>query len=147
MPRIGKAAYTVPKAYRKRTVQVGGQTRFTLQNPKQARTAAKGITTRLVREGAGVEAEGDYLAGEQLKTSMLAMAARANLPDEQVAAIEDMDPSQLDWLYHNNRLLFESYFDYSGINYDPGRGYTVAEEAKTSDVDLLIDSYNHIFGE
>lgn len=146
MPRIGKAQYTVPKAYRKRTVKVGGQTRFTLQNPAQARLAARGITTRLVRSGAGLEASGDYLMGEQIKRSMLAMAARASLPDEQVARLEAMDPAKIDWMYHNNRLLFERFFDYSGINFDAGRGYTVAEDSKIDEVEEMLNAYDRLFG-
>lgn len=139
---VGKSEY-------KRTSTLSVKTeggRKKLINVKQARSAAKGKTTRLAKKGLFTRGYSEE-EGAALKKGLEGMARRSNVDEETFQRVMNMDEKALSALYKNNDIIFEVMFSYSGIETDPETGAYVTDESKIQEFQFLIEQYNKLFPE
>lgn len=143
--KIGKASL-----HRMKTLDLGGgvtKSRTVLQYRKATVSAARGATTRAIREGKIAPLTVSEF-GSSLHKGVLGMAdtIQGVLTDEQYRKLTAMDPRMLEAMYRSNKFVFDVYYQYAGINQAPGeRQYRVAE-GKAEDAQLLITEYERIWG-
>ena len=68
---------------------------------------------------------------------------------QMVRELRSMSEAKLLQLYDENDILFESYFDYGGIEGSVAEGFQLPEaikEKKRADFQRLIDQYGKRFG-
>ena len=139
---VGKSEY-------KRTSTLSVKTeggRKKLINVKQARSAAKGKTTKLAKKGLFTRGYSEE-EGAALKKGLEGMARRSNVDEETFQRVMSMDEKALSALYKNNDIIFEVMFSYSGIETDPETGAYVTDESKIQEFQFLIEQYNKLFPE
>lgn len=142
------------KARERVTVQQDDKTRYALVNPKVAWSSAKGLVTRSINRGPSRAARARRRARLEsraetagtLKEGVVQMAERIGVGEEQMEKLERMDENKLMELYDSNRLIFDVYFSYHGIDYEYGYGYIVDED-RIDEVDMFIEQYERLFGE
>lgn len=144
---VGKAEYKKTKTRRAYHVNVDGKTRKILQNPAQARAAARAKTTKSLRQGyTGKRLEAaDLQAADSLYNGVMGMAVRGNFGQEIYNKLAAMDPKKLLDMYDKNDLIFEVYFQYTGIHKE-GSYWTDPQGAKDSDALFLIENYERLYG-
>lgn len=127
--------------------------RYELANPEVAVTEAKKALTRAINraKGVGVPITPTRIAGEgvALKKGVVAFAQSTGMPAEMIARLSAMSEHNLLKLYDANNILFESYFDYGGIEGRASEGYQLTETVKAkkrADFQRLIDQYERMFG-
>ena len=131
----------------KRGKQAATRGRYELLHRRKAVAAAKASTTRQMRlgdTGLDVKPIGSLIEGEVLKKGVIGMGTRAVAPDWMMVKLQKMDPRYLQGLYEKNKLLFEVYYSYEGIDFYDGV-YVVGDE-KLDDIELLINEYERIYG-
>lgn len=114
--------------------------RKVLAHLAMAKRAASGNITRMINAGRKAAGVPDLDAGEHLKASMMAMVDRMGGNAAEYAAIEKLDPKVLDAMYKDNKLSFEVFFNYEGIENKGGMMFV--EEQKHRDVDWFLNNYN-----
>lgn len=122
--------------------------RSVLIAPKITRAAARSRTTQLVKghyKTVAMQTVWQGRKGENLKKGILGMAQTLQVDAATYGKLENMDAYKLAKMYEDNDLIFEVFFQYEGIN-TTGQGVFVTEGAKSADVELLIESYNRLFG-
>jgi len=127
--------------------QAGPRKRFELLHRRKAIAAAKGRTTVQTKFGAtGLEwrPTGSLIEGQVLKKGIIGMGTRAVAPDWMMEKLQKMDARYLQGLYESNKLLFEIYFSYEGIEYHDG--VFEVEDQKLEDIELLIREYERVYG-
>jgi len=127
--------------------QAGPRKRFELLHRRKAIAAAKGrttIQTKLGETGLEWRPAGSLIEGQVLKKGIIGMGVRAVAPDWMMEKLQKMDPRYLQGLYESNRLLFEVYFSYEGIEYYDG--VFEVEDQKLEDIELLINEYERVYG-
>ena len=127
--------------------QAGPRKRFELLHRRKAIAAAKGRTTVQTKFGAtGLEwrPTGSLIEGQVLKKGIIGMGTRAIAPDWMMEKLQKMDARYLQGLYESNKLLFEIYFSYEGIEYHDG--VFEVEDQKLEDIELLIREYERVYG-
>jgi len=115
-----------------------------LLDPKAARSAARGRQTRLIQEGIDLS-NADLRRGENLKNGVLGLANKAQVSEEQMAKLQEMDPEKLDAMYQGNKFVFDVYFNYSEVSADESGGLKYGP-GKASDIDFLIEEYERAYG-
>ena len=127
--------------------QAGPRKRFELLHRRKAIAAAKGrttIQTKLGQTGLEWRPTGSLIEGQVLKKGIIGMGTRAVAPDWMMEKLQKMDPRYLQGLYESNKLLFEIYFSYEGIEYHDG--VFEVEDQKLEDIELLIREYERVYG-
>ena len=127
--------------------QAGARKRFELLHRRKAIAAAKGrttIQTKLGKTGLEWRPAGSLIEGQVLKKGIIGMGTRAVAPDWMMEKLQKMDPRYLQGLYESNRLLFEVYFSYEGIEYHDG--VFEVDDQKLEDIKLLIREYERVYG-
>lgn len=142
-----KAGKGQPKYTRKVAVAGPGKQRFALKNKTRARMAARGLTTKALNDVTRTKMQMAELGetSESLKNGLLGMVTRVQPSQEVADKIAAMDPAKLADMYARNKAVFEVFFSYEGINYEPGYGYMV-DVSKLEDFDLLVESYERLYG-
>jgi hypothetical protein len=124
-----------------------GRKRFELLHHRKAVAFAKRgttIQTKLGETGLDFRPVGSLIEGQVLKKGIIGMGVRAVAPDWMMEKLQKMDARYLQGLYESNRLLFEVYFSYEGIDYHDGV-YEV-DDQKLDDIELLINEYERVYG-
>ena len=127
--------------------QAGPRKRFELLHHRKAVAFAKRGTTiqmRLTDTGLEWRPKGSLIEGQVLKKGIIGMGTRAVAPDWMMEKLQKMDARYLQGLYESNRLLFEVYFSYEGIEYYDG--VFEVEDQKLDDIELLIREYERVYG-
>ena len=127
--------------------QAGPRKRFELLHRRKAIAFAKRgttIQTKLGETGLEWRPAGSLIEGQVLKKGIIGMGVRAVAPDWMMEKLQKMDPRYLQGLYESNRLLFEVYFSYEGIEYYDG--VFEVEDQKLEDIELLIREYERVYG-
>lgn len=117
--------------------------------PEIARAAARSRTTKLIKgsyKSIPMRSAWQERKGSGLKAGILGMAQTLQVDAETYAKLESMDPHKLARMYEDNDLVFEVFFQYEGIN-TTSQGVIVNEGAKSEDVNLLIETYDRLFGQ
>lgn len=127
--------------------------RYALANPEVARTEARKKLTRAVNRARGIGValtrERVETEGATLKKGVVAFAQKAGLSSRTVDRLKRMNASELLTLYDENDILFESYFDYEGIEDTMGLGWQLPADVKArkqSQVEEFIAAYETRFG-
>jgi hypothetical protein len=131
----------------KRGKQAATRGRYELLHRRKAVAAAKRGTTiqqKLGDTGLDYRPVGSLIEGQVLKKGVIGMGTRAVAPDWMMQKLQKMDPRYLQGLYEKNKLLFEVYYSYEGIDFHDGV-YMVGDE-KLDDIELLINEYERIYG-
>jgi len=127
--------------------QAGPRKRFELLHRRKAIAFAKRgttIQTKLGKTGLEWRPAGSLIEGQVLKKGVIGMGTRAVAPDWMMEKLQKMDPRYLQGLYERNKLLFEIYYSYEGIDFHEGV-YVVSDE-KLDDIELLINEYERVYG-
>lgn len=122
----------------------GAGFRKSLVNQPLARSAAKGITTKKAKTFVQTKIDDDK--ANALYEGVQSMAIVMNAPEEIAEKLAKMDPQKLGNLYKLNSRIFEVYYSYTGIDFQPGFG-NVASTDKWEDAEFLINEYEKVFGE
>ena len=122
----------------------GSGFRKSLVNQPLARSAAKGITTKKAKTFVQTKIDDDK--ANALYEGVQSMAIVMNAPEEIAEKLAKMDPQKLGNLYKLNSRIFEVYYSYTGIDFQPGFG-NVASTDKWEDAEFLINEYEKVFGE
>ena len=127
--------------------------RYALANPEIAAVESKKALTRAINrsKGKNVPINKARISGEgkALKKGVVAFAQRAGMSPQMVRELQSMSEAKLLQLYDENDILFESYFDYGGIEGSVAEGFQLPEvvkEKKRADFQRLIDQYGKRFG-
>jgi len=99
---------------------------------------------RLTDTGPGWRPVGSLIEGQVLKKGIIGMGTRAVAPDWMMEKLQKMDARYLQGLYESNKLLFEVYFSYEGIEYYDG--VFEVDDQKLEDIELLIREYERVYG-
>ena len=120
--------------------------RYEILHRRKAVAAAKGKSTKQMNLATGLEFRpmGSLIEGQVLKKGVIGMGTRAVAPNEIMEKLHRMDPRYLQGMYEKNKLLFEVFYSYEGVDFHDGV-YEVGEE-KLDDVRLLIQEYERIYG-
>ena len=108
-----------------------------------AMAAARGENTKILH-GIRQMASGAQTDGEALRESILGMADRVGVTNEQYEKLSSLDPEVLARMYDSNDLTFEVLFNYEGINKVNG-SYVISDE-KRKDIDFFIEEYDRVAG-
>ena len=122
----------------------GAGFRKSLINQSLARSAAKGITTKKAKTFVQTKIDDDK--ANALYEGVQSMATVMNAPEEIADKLAMMDPQKLGNLYKMNSRIFEVYYSYTGIDFQPGFG-NIASTDKWEDAEFLIQEYEKVFGE
>lgn len=125
-------------------VQTEIENRVALVNKKAAMSSARGATTKALNRNLQYMG-GDLIRGENLKSGILGMAAKANVPAEKFAKLKRMDEGYLDSMYQSNQFVFDVYFDYGSVEKGPD-GANIYTAGKQDDIDFLIEQYERMYG-
>ena len=106
-----------------------------------ARRVAQGEMTKLIRGHRQVLAGIPEGVGSSLKNGVLEMGTTLGATDAQYAKLESMDKDVLNRMYNSNKLTFEVYFNYDGINQTKDGAQFVTEK-KQKDLDWFINEYD-----
>jgi hypothetical protein len=131
----------------KREKQAGPRKRFELLHHRKAVAFAKRgttIQTKLGETGLDFRPAGSLIEGQVLKKGIIGMGTRAVAPDWMMEKLQKMDARYLQGLYESNKLLFEVYFSYEGIDYHDG--VFEVDDQKLDDIELLINEYERVYG-
>lgn len=122
--------------------------RYELANPELAFIESKKAITRAINRARGfnipISEDRVHSEGAALKKGVYAFAEKLGVSDELLDSIRDMSAENLIRLYDENEILFESYFDYGGIEDKSGLGMELPEnvwEAKVSQVVHFVEQY------
>lgn len=136
-------AYTLRNTTKAR-VKIGVVgSRAQLAYKELTKAAAQGENTKIIR-GIRQMYSDAKTDGQALHDSILGMADRVGVTNEQYSKLANMDPEILAEMYNSNDLTFEVFFNYEGINKINGT-YIVSDE-KRADVDWFIGEYERIAG-
>ncbi len=124
------------------TVQTEIENRVALVNKKAAMSSARGATTKALNRNLQYMG-GDLIRGENLKSGILGMAAKANVPAEKYAKLKRMDEGYLDSMYQSNQFVFDVYFNYGNVGVEEDGAMNYVD--KNSDIDFLIETYERSF--
>lgn len=122
----------------------GAGFRKSLINQSLARSTAKGITTKKAKTFVQTKIDDDK--ANALYDGVQSMAIVMNAPEEIAEKLAKMDPQKLGNLYKLNSRIFEVYYSYTGIDFQPGFG-NVASTDKWEDAEFLVHEYEKVFGE
>lgn len=125
--------------------------RYELANPELAITESRKALTRAINRAKGLESDlspGRVAAeGSSLKKGVIAFAQKTGVSNRMVEQLKHMEERDLLQLYDENKILFESYFDYGGLK-DSGIGFEMDEVTrarKENQIQELIDQYAERF--
>lgn len=131
----------------KRAKQAGTKGRYELLEHRKAIASAKGRTTKQLKlgdSGLDYRPTASLIEGQVLKRGVIGMGTRAVAPDWMMEKLHKMDPRYLQGMYESNRLLFEVFYSYEGIEFY--NGVYVAGDEKLEDIELLIREYERVYG-
>lgn len=127
--------------------------RYALANPTIAMIESKKAITRALNRAVGLDVpitpERIGTEGAALKRGVVAFAEKLGVPQDLMDRVRSMEAADLVKLYDENDILFESYFDYAGIEDKSGLGMELPEnvkEAKVGQVRHFVEQYERRFG-
>lgn len=141
--RYRRSSRSPAKASAKVETWSGSKMRPSLVHPQIARSVAKGASTKNMASFRPKPV--DINTANSLKMGVVNMGTVVNAPDRLMDKLDAMDAEKLAQLYDFNPRVFESYYSYHGIEYDPEYGNKVSSD-KHEDVKLLISEYEKMFG-
>lgn len=122
--------------------------RYELANPELAITESRKALTRAINRargfGVAIPEERVHTEGATLKKGVVNFAVKAGVPQRMKEQLQHMEERDLLQLYDENAILFESYFDYGGIEDRMGLGFEMPADVKArkvAQIQELIDQY------